>query len=448
MTEIAFESAVDGFISDRTDDLVELVRSLVRFDTTSVDLSPGSSHTENQEAELQAYVGERLAAIRAEVDQWEPDPVEFRDHPMMPAWHHWRNRPITVGRLRGTGGGRSLVINGHIDVVAAGDGWSSPPFAADVRDSRIFGRGACDMKGGVGAALFALEALVGSGVELAGDVIFEAVPDEETCAMGTIAATARGYRGDAGLVPEPSRFNLWIATRGLLHGTLDVPGRSAHAEMNQPDWKDGGGVNAIQKAASLLRALEALETEWNGRADKQHPLLGTPGLHPTGIRGGTFISNVPERCSVDLNTTYLPANADAQGYGSIPRGEIEQAIAVAARLDDWLAEHPPTWSWYTDYPPSEIDPESPIVSTVREVARELGVEVEAEGIDTTYDGALLTLFAQTPSPAFGPGDLRRAHALDEWVGIDELVLAARLYARAVVAWCGTADNSSSGGSSG
>lgn len=436
MTGIALESAVDEFIDARTDDLVELVRSLVRFDTTSVDLSPGSTRTKNDEAELQGFVGNRLAAIGAEVDQWEPDPAEFSDHPMMPPWHHWRNRPLTVARLRGGGGGRSLVINGHIDVVAAGEGWSSPPFEADVRDGRIYGRGACDMKGGVGAALFALEALAGCGVTLAGDVIFETVPDEETCAMGTIAAVARGYRGDAGLVPEPTLFNLWIATRGLLHGTLSVPGRSAHAEMNQPSWREGGGVNAIEKAVVLLRGLDGLEAEWAARADKKHALLGTPGVHATGIRGGTFISNIPERCWVDLNTTYLPANADDHGYGSIPREEIERTVADAAAADDWLAEHPPTWTWFTDYPPSEIDPASPIVSLVRAVGRELGVDVAAEGIDTTYDGALLTLFADTPSPAFGPGDLSRAHARDEWVGIDELVLAARLYARAIVAWCG------------
>lgn len=438
MPGTAIEGHVDELIAKRADDLVELVRSLVAFDTTSVDLSPGSTHTENQEAELQALVGERLRGIGAEVDQWEPDPKEFADHPMMPPWHHWEKRPLTVGTLRGSGGGRTLVVNGHIDVVAPGDGWTSPPFAAEVRDGRIYGRGACDMKGGVGAALFALEALVAAGVELAGDVVFEAVPDEETCAMGTVAAIARGYRGDAGLVPEPTRFNLWIATRGLLHGTLTVPGRSAHAEMNQPSWREGGGVNGIQKAAGLLAALERLSAQWAGRADKRHPLLGTPLVQPTGIRGGTFISNVPERCDVDLNATYLPGNADERGYGSIPRGEIEQAVAEAAAADDWLAAHPPAWSWYTDYPPSEIDPQSPIIAVVRAAGAELGVDVVPEGIDTTYDGALLTLLAGTPSPAFGPGDLTRAHAPDEWVGIDELVLAARLYARAIVAWCGPA----------
>ncbi|MGH3075648.1 MAG: M20/M25/M40 family metallo-hydrolase, partial [Gaiellales bacterium] len=113
--------------------------------------------------------------------------------------------------------------------------------------------------------------------------------------------------------------------------------------------------------------------------------------------------------------------------------------AAAAAADGWMAEHRPTWSWYTDYPPSEIDLASPIVGAVQAAASELGIAAAAEGIDTTYDGALLTLFADTPSPAFGPGDLRRAHAVDEWVGIDELVLGACAYARVICAWCGVAE---------
>jgi acetylornithine deacetylase len=442
LSQVLSAAGLDTYVESHVDELVEIVRKLVGFDTTSVDLAPGSTHRTNDEAELQRYVAEELAALDADVDQWEPDPAEFADHPMMPPWHHWENRPLTVGTIRGAGGGRSLVLNGHIDVVSAGDEsrWTSPPFAADVRNGRIYGRGACDMKGGVGAALFALKALRATGIRLAGDVVFQAVPDEETCAMGTIAAIARGYRADAGFVPEPTRNNLWIATRGLLHGTLTIEGRSAHAEMNQPPWEEGGGVNAIQKAAYLLGALDRLTEEWADREDKLHPLLGTPSINPTRIHGGTFISNIPDRCDVAINTTYLPANADRHGYGSVPRTEIERAIAEAAQADGWLAKHSPSWSWYTDYPPSEIDPRAPVVATVQAVGAELGLDVQAEGIDTTYDGALLTLFAETPSPAFGPGDLRRAHAPDEWVGIDELVLAARLYGRAIGSWCGVADD--------
>jgi acetylornithine deacetylase len=440
LSRILSSTEVDDYVEAHVDDLVELVSSLVRFDTTSVDLSPDSTHRTNDERALQDYVAKRLRAIGAEVDQWEPDASEFSDHPMMPPWHHWEGRPLTVGVLRGAGEGRSLVINGHIDVVGAGDEqrWASPPFAPDVRDGRIYGRGACDMKGGIGAALFALEALRACGVELAGDVVFETVPDEETCAMGTIAAIERGYRADAGLVPEPTEFKLWIATRGLLHGTLSVTGRSAHAEMNQPPWQEGGGVNAIEKTMPMIAALQELSAQWARRADKQHPLLGVPAVQPTMIRGGVFISNVPERCDVALNATYLPANADDRGYGSIPRGEIERAVAAAAERDDWLVVNRPSWSWYTDYPPSEIDRDTPIVDVVATAAREVGVDPATEGIDTTYDGALLSRFAATPSPAFGPGDLSRAHAPDEWIGIDELIVGARLYARAIVAWCGAA----------
>lgn len=436
----ALVDALDAFVDERLDDLVALVRDLVGFNTVSVDLAPGSEHRENQEGALQDMVGGLLADVGAEVDQWEPDPASLRDHPMMPPWHHWEGRPITVGTLRGQGGGRSLIVNGHIDVVSAGDPerWASPPFQAEVRDGRIYGRGAVDMKGGVASALFALRALKELGVRLRGDVIFQAVPDEETCAMGTVAAIERGYRADAGLVPEPTLLNLWIATRGLLHGSFEVPGRSAHAEVNQAPWEQGGGVNAIERAVPLLAALGELSDDWRVREDKRHPLLGAPQAQPTIVSGGAFISNVPEAVTVHLNATYLPADADGGGYGSVPREEIVAAVEGSAGRDGWLRQNPVRWTWATDYPPSEISPAEDIVATARGVAQELGLEGRLEGIDTTYDGALLTRLAGVPSPAFGPGDLGRAHAPDEWVGIEELRQGARAYVRALSRWCGVA----------
>jgi acetylornithine deacetylase len=292
-----------------------------------------------------------------------------------------------------------------------------------------------DMKGGIAAAMFALEALAANGVRLAGDVIVQTVPDEETCAMGTVAVIERGYRADAGLVPEPTKLNFWIATRGLLHGSVAVPGRSAHAEMNQPPWREGGGVNAIEKSVPLLQAFQELSADWDTRESKAHPLLGRPRVQPTIIRGGAFISNVPESCRIDVNATYLPADADDDGYGSVPRAEILRAVGVASGRDDWLTQNPPVWTWATDYPPSEIDPAEDIIAVTRDATAQVGVDARSEGIDTTYDGALLTRLAGVPSPAFGPGDLGRAHAPDEWIGVDELVLGARAYARAICAWC-------------
>jgi acetylornithine deacetylase len=433
--DAAVAADADAFIAERLDDLVQLTRDLVGFDTVSVDLAPGSEHRTNQEGDLQAYVGGVLAGLGAEIDQWEPDPAALRDHPMMPPWHHWEGRPITAATFKGTGGGRSLIVNGHIDVVSLGDleRWTSPPFAAEVRDGRIYGRGAVDMKGGVASAIFAVRALREVGARLEGDVIVEVVPDEETCAMGTVAAIERGYRADAGLVPEPTMLNLWVATRGLLHGSFVVPGRSAHAEVNQPPWQDGGGVNAIECALPLLQALGTVSDRW---ASKRHPLLGAPRVQPTIIDGGAFISNVPESCTVHFNATYLPGDADENGYGSVPRGEILDAVGAAG--DDWLETNPPAWTWATDYPPSEIDHGEGIVAVAAAAARAAGGGGALEGIDTTYDGALLTRLAGVPSPALGPGDLGRAHAPDEWVGIDELRSGARAYVRAIAAWCGLA----------
>ena len=163
-----------------------------------------------------------------------------------------------------------------------------------------------------------------------------------------------------------------------------------------------------------------------------------PQAQPTIVAGGAFISNVPEALTSHLNATYLPSDADADGYGSAPRAEIVGAVEGRAGRDSWLREHPVRWTWATDYPPSEIPAGEEIVTTARDVARELGLEGRLEGIDTTYDGALLTRLAGVPSPAFGPGDLGRAHAPDEWVGIEELRQGARAYTRALTRWCGVA----------
>jgi acetylornithine deacetylase/succinyl-diaminopimelate desuccinylase-like protein len=189
------------------------------------------------------------------------------------------------------------------------------------------------------------------------------------------------------------------------------------------------------QAAHAIGALEELSGGWAIRPDKRHPLLGPPQIHPTLIRGGAFISNVPEHCELSINSTYLPGNADGAGYGSVPKGEIEQAVARVADDDDWPAEHRPAWRWLTDYPPAEIDPESEVVAVISQVCRELGRDPVLSGMDSAYDGALLTRFAATPSPAWGPGDLGLAHAVDESIGVDELVLAARLYVRMLLSWC-------------
>ena len=171
--------------------------------------------------------------------------------------------------------GRSLVFNGHIDVVSAEprSEWASDPFVASVRDGRLYGRGACDMKGGIAAMVFAAETLSSLGVSLDGDLLVATNTDEESSGAGGTALVEHGLRADAGVVTEPTGFETWIACRGSEYGVITVPGRPGHAEVRQPDWRLGGAVNAIEKAVVVLDAIASLSDAWASRPALSHPYL-------------------------------------------------------------------------------------------------------------------------------------------------------------------------------
>jgi acetylornithine deacetylase len=410
---------------------------MIGFRTVSVDVPSASPVEVSEERGLQEWMAERLAVLGARIDQWEPDAREFRNHPLMPAGHHWRGRPLTAATVSGRGGGRSLIINGHIDVVSPGEYalWASDPFRAVVRDGRVYGRGACDMKGGLAAALFALEALRANDVRLLGDVIFEVVADEETCGMGTIATLARGYRADAALDPEPTSLDVWVATPGTMSGRFVVRGRAGHVDAEQPDWSEGGAVNAIERAVPLVDAVRDLNSSWHDTSRRRHKTIGFPRVQPTIIAGGDFAFNIPESCVVTLAVSYPPSEAGADGFGDPIRFEIMDAVRSAAANDEWLASQPVEWSWNLDFPPSELAADAAIAETCASVAREIGAVGRCVASNSAHDGALLTL-AGVPCPAFGPGDIGIAHTVNESIGVEDLLAAARAYARAICRWCG------------
>ena len=184
--------------------------------------------------------------------------------PLVPPGLSFEGRPQLIARMVGRGGGRSLVFNGHIDVVSAEprSEWASDPFVASVRDGRLYGRGACDMKGGIAAMVFAVETLSSLGVSLDGDLLVATNTDEESSGAGGTALVEHGLRADAGVVTEPTGFQTWIACRGSDYGVITVPGRPGHAEVRQPDWRLGGAVNAIEKAVVVLDAIASLRAAW------------------------------------------------------------------------------------------------------------------------------------------------------------------------------------------
>ncbi len=436
------ESRVCEAIATRRDELVALAGALIGFDTTARRVGDPP----RDEAALQEYLAERLRGAGAEVDVWEPDGEALQGKPLIPPGLDFAGRPQLIARRRGRGGGRSLLLNGHIDVVSAEPraAWASDPFLAEVRHGRLYGRGACDMKGGIAAMVFAVEVLASLGVALAGEVVVATNTDEESSGAGGTAIVERGLRADAGIVTEPTGFQVWVACRGSEYGVVRVPGRPGHAEVRQPDWRDGGAVNAIEKAVVVLEAIGSLRREWARRSGLDHPFLSRPSLLPTMASSGEWPVTYPAACELTIAVIYLPAQADERGWGTEVRSEVERWIVRESARDDWLAEHPPVVEWWPNsVMPFEIPTSEPIVGTVLDATRDAGHPGALAGLDSWYDGATLTERGGIPSvgygpPGFDPNGVSVAHMADEYVPVDGLVACAQGLAVAAMRFCGLA----------
>ena len=443
MALTADEQRVCEAIEAGRDELVGLAGTLIGFDTTARQLGDPC----REEAALQRYLAGRLNAAGASVDVWEPDAAGLAGMPLVPPGLTFEGRPQLIARKAGGSGGRSLVFNGHIDVVSAEprSEWASDPFVASVRDGRLYGRGACDMKGGIAAMVFAVETLSSLGVSLDGDLLVATNTDEESSGAGGTALVEHGLRADAGVVTEPTGFQTWIACRGSEYGVIKVPGRPGHAEVRQPDWRLGGAVNAIEKAVVVLESIASLRRAWASRPGLSHALLSPPSLLPTLARAGEWAVTYPASCELTIAVMYLPSQADASGWGGEVRRDVEEWIAREVARDDWLAEHPPVIEWWPNpVMPFEISQDEPIVGVMRGASVVVGRPSPLGGLDSWYDGATLTTLSGIPSIGYGPPGFDAegvsvAHMIDEFVPVDGLVASAQGLAVAAMRFCGVGD---------
>lgn len=422
------------------DELLDTISRAVRIPSINPKY-PGQVYDDvvGGEGDVARLVAEVYAGLGAEVDLFAIEP----------------GRENAVGTVRGSGGGRSLIFNGHVDVVPPGDAgnWrSGDPFSGRIDHDRIWGRGATDMKAGVLAQAFAARALAEAGVGLRGDLILQAVVGEEAMdhECGVTAAVRRGYRADAAVVSEPSAPPAPLAvipvSPGLLWFAVTVDGKSSHSSMRGTTIRAGGagsavGVNAVDKAVLIFDALRQLEDEWG--QTKQHPLF-PPGhftIHPGVIQGGTPGVMVPfflaDTTTIEYCVWYSPDDDPAA-----VRGEIEHQIARAASLDPWLREHAPRVEWKLHWPANVPEAEAITAATCAAHERAaVGTRLEGPatiaGFAAVEDASFLTA-GGTPAISYGPGDLRVAHADDEYVLIDEVLCATRAYALLAMDWCGTA----------
>jgi acetylornithine deacetylase len=418
------ERALVERVDERRDELVDLACRLIGFDTTSRS-SPDDPARE--EALFQEAVADRLRGHGAEVDLWEPAPEDVAGHPLSVEGLGFAGRPQLAARLRGSGGGSSLLLNGHIDVVPARreDGWDQDPFEAQVAGGEIVGRGACDMKGGIAAMVLAAEVLAGTRA-LRGDLVVCTNTDEESTGVGGLACARRGVAADHAIVPEPSSLEVWPACRGTVYCTIGVPGRAGHAEQEHPHWRDGGAVNAVDKGRFLLDGVDRLRQEWRSRADLRHALLDPPDIVATRFTADAgWHVTIPDRAEIDLSVLILPQQADARGWTTAAQAEVEAYLRRWCATDSWLAEHPPTFHWHTEVNPSETPVDAPSVRALLGVNAALGLPVRLGGLGSWYDGATFALETGTPALMYGPRAIDRAHTVGERVPIDDLLACAK-----------------------
>ena len=432
------EQAAAESIAEREDELIALVSDLIAFDTTA---RAAADEVARDERALQKYLADRLASAGAECDVWEPRSEDVAGTKIAPDGLRFDGRPQLAATFRGAGSGSSLLLNGHIDVVSPEprEGWTTDPFHADLRDGLLYGRGACDMKGGIGCMVLAAEVLSELDVRLAGDLVVCTVTDEESTGAGGLAAVAHGVRADAGIVLEPSGHEVCIACRGTVIPTITVAGRTGHAGIPHPHWSEGGPVNAIEKAEIVLDAMRRLQDEWRARPDQRHPLLAPGDIVPCVISGGDWAVSYPASCSVTFHIGYLPAFADVDGWGSRIEREVTEWVQRAAREDSWLAENLPTIEWAPEVQSAEVAVGAPVVSTLLGAASDAGLATRIAGFDNWHDGATFTRLGGTPCVAFGPHGLECAHTVDEHVSTESLVGCAQAVAVAAMRFCGVAE---------
>ncbi len=421
-------------VAARETELVELLRTLVSFDTLTQTIGEPA----RDEAALQEYLAGRLRSSGASVTLVEPDPGDLAGHPMAPAGLSFSGRPQLVARMAGRGAGRTLLLNGHVDVVTVEprEQWVHDPHAGVLGDGRVHGRGACDMKGGVAAMVFAAEMLSRLGIRLVGDLVVNTVTEEESTGAGGLYS-ARTLRADAAIVPEPTGLEVWVACRGSLLPSIVVEGRAAHAAIRPLPADRGGAVNAIEKMQVVLQAIAQVRAEWLRRPP--HPYLAPPGCVPTMVTGGEWLVSYPASCRLDCHIQYLPDQADERGWGSRVQEEFTRAILEATAADPWLRDHPPRIEWPVGgVPPAEVPPGHPVVHAVQSAVRDLGGTGALGGLDNWHDGATLTVEGGIPAVCFGPGDINLAHTTRESVPVDQLVRCAQALAVAAMRFCGVA----------
>lgn len=339
--------------------------------------------------------------------------------------HNYDNRFNVYATFKGNGG-KSLMFNGHMDTMPAGnlEYWNTPPHEPIIRDGKMYGLGVCDMKGGLMAATMAIKLLQDAEIDLPGDVCITSVVDEEGGGNGSILAAMNGEKADGVVVCEPTGDKLTVAHMGFVFYRVEVDGKANHSGEKRL------GVSAIEKAMKLINALTELEHKW--LMTYKHPLLPSPSLNVGTINGGTAGSTVAGKCSFEVCIHYLPK---LMSESTIEK-EFTEAIQRCSCGDEWLNQHSPKITMYQAGGSFEMNQEHLFVETFSNAYKNaLGKKVEIVGSPAGCDSRIWKNIAGCPTLQFGPGNLEQCHAVNEYLSVDAYLEAILVYAHLILKWC-------------
>lgn len=399
----------------RRNELVTMLQDLVRIDTRNRycgdDDAPG-------EAAGQDYLEPILRELGAQTRRFDcPEDIYARMQVIGPAERDFRGRPNLVGEWR-FGAGPRIIVNGHMDTVGTA-GMTIAPFAAEVRDQAIWGRGASDCKGGLAMGVEAIRLLLDSGLDLRGSLVFESVVEEECSGSGagTLACLDAGYTGDVAVFVDGNGLAITLGCGGCLTADLTVTGREGHAAH-------GTGVSAIDKGFIIKQAIDEFKREREAACPDCRVNVGI-------FRSGTHAAVVPGSAYLSLNIVYTVAEAEAAraaGYpwgGAPVRERFEEVIRGAEAADEWLSEHPTQITWVKDLVPFDRPDDDPWAQRLAAVARRvMGREPEFNRMNAWTDAAFPAALGGIPTMLFGPGLEGEPHGPTEHVMIEDLVSGA------------------------
>ncbi|MBB6453373.1 acetylornithine deacetylase [Salirhabdus euzebyi] len=415
-----YKASIHTWLKENRESAIQFLQQLIQ-----------EQSTQGNEETVQSIVAEKLKQMGMEVEWWELNGEELKKSPYFySSREEFQGSPNVVGVWRGSGGGRTIVLNGHVDIVPAGDltQWNISPFKGEIMDGKMYGRGTTDMKGGNLSLYLAVEAIKASGIELKGDVILHSVVEEESGGAGTLAAVMKGFKADAAIIPEPTNMKIFPKQQGSKWFRIHVKGRSAHGGMRYL------GVSAIEKSSVVVEHIKVLENLRNDRIDD--PLYANiPIPVPINIgriEGGDWPSSVADAVIMEGRIGISPEETMEDG-----QKELEDWLAKLADIDPWFKENPVTLEWYgARWLPGSIDNDHPLMDILSEKYKSvIGTQPVIEASPWGTDGGLLSQVGNTPSIIFGPGTSNMAHFPNEYIEIDKIFEVAEILALTVMEWC-------------